>query len=125
MDGEGPFANYKMKFDKVEKECLNKHELERLEKKTFAVERLDFVRDLFVFSCYTGLAYVDVANLTADHIVTGNDNEKAGSNSTGRKPPHWCSSLCYRRLLKLSRNIKTTFAPMQWSACFLYCQIKR
>jgi len=70
-----PFANYKMKFDKVEKECLNKHELERLEKKTFTVDRLDFVRDLFVFACYTGLAYVDVANLTADHIVTGNDNE--------------------------------------------------
>jgi site-specific recombinase XerD len=70
-----PFANYKMKFDKVEKECLNKNELERLEKKQFAVERLDMVRDLFVFSCYTGLAYADVANLTEDHIVIGNDQE--------------------------------------------------
>lgn len=32
-------------------------------------------RDIFVFCCYTGLAYSDVKNLTADHIVRGIDEE--------------------------------------------------
>jgi site-specific recombinase XerD len=37
---------------------------------------LDLVRDVFLFSCYTGFAYVDVANLTADHIRIGVDGKK-------------------------------------------------
>jgi len=34
------------------------------------------VRDIFVFSCYTGLSYIDVANLTPDNIALGIDGEK-------------------------------------------------
>jgi hypothetical protein len=39
-------------------------------------ERLTEVRDVFLFSCYTGFAYQDVYNLTPDNIVTGIDGEK-------------------------------------------------
>jgi integrase len=36
--------------------------------KEFAIKRLEYVRDIFVFSCYTGLSYIDVKNLENKHI---------------------------------------------------------
>ena len=36
---------------------------------------MELVRDLFVFSCFTGLAYIDVANLTPENIVTLDDKQ--------------------------------------------------
>lgn len=39
-------------------------------------ERLSQVRDIFVFCCYTGLAYADVQKLRRVDIVIGNDGEK-------------------------------------------------
>jgi hypothetical protein len=44
--------------------------------KEFDVDRLTEVRDVFIFSCYTGFAYQDVFSLTADDIITGIDGEK-------------------------------------------------
>ncbi|WP_394370948.1 site-specific integrase [Salegentibacter lacus] len=40
------------------------------------MERLDRVRDLFVFSCYTGISYVDIKNLTVNNISIGIDGDK-------------------------------------------------
>ncbi len=58
----------------VEKEFLTGGELELLSKKEFSIERLEQVRDIFLFCCYTGLAYVDVHSLTMKDIVK--DGEK-------------------------------------------------
>ena len=52
---------------------MNKEELTRIEQKPIAIERLDNVRDVFVFCCYTGLSYVDVEKLTKHQIVKGLD----------------------------------------------------
>ncbi len=71
-----PFAAYKLKIQKVNREQLSEKELADMEKKVFTIERLDMVRDLFVFCCYTGLSYVDVINLTPGHIIAGTDGEK-------------------------------------------------
>ena len=68
-----PFAKYKQHFDKVERFYLTKEELSAIEKKNFTIERLQMVKDLFLFSCYTGLAYIDTMNLTAGNIVKGID----------------------------------------------------
>lgn len=68
-----PFAKFKKHFDKVERESLTKEELERLENRQFKIERLQQVLDMFLFSCYTGLAYIDLAELTPSNIVTGID----------------------------------------------------
>jgi len=57
----------------VERESLTKEELTRLETKQFKIERLQQVLDMFLFSCYTGLAYVDLAELTPGNIITGID----------------------------------------------------
>ena len=63
-----PFANYKIQFKKVDRDYLTEQELNRLIKKKFSMERLEKVRDIFVFSCFTGLAYIDVKQLTQKHI---------------------------------------------------------
>ncbi|OKS85916.1 hypothetical protein RG47T_1362 [Mucilaginibacter polytrichastri] len=70
-----PFAKYKLHFNKVERFYLTKEELAAMEKKNFRIERLQTVKDLFLFSCYTGLAYIDTMNLTAANIVKGIDGE--------------------------------------------------
>lgn len=64
-----PFVNYKLKIQKVNREHLSELELKKVEEKKFDIERLDMVRDLFVFCCYTGLTYVDVINLKPHQIV--------------------------------------------------------
>jgi site-specific recombinase XerD len=51
-------------------------ELHSIQEKKFTIERLEHVRDLFIFSCYTGLAYIDIYNLTANNISIGIDGEK-------------------------------------------------
>lgn len=66
-----PFAKFKKHFEKVERKSLTKQKLNKLESKRFRVERLQQVLDMFLFSCYTGLAYIDLAELTPDNIITG------------------------------------------------------
>lgn len=68
-----PYLNYKPKQKTVHREVLTKEELDRLRIKKFSVERLNTVRDVFVFCCYTGLAYVDVHKLRRSELVKGVD----------------------------------------------------
>ncbi|MFV0554661.1 MAG: phage integrase SAM-like domain-containing protein, partial [Mangrovibacterium sp.] len=63
-----PFANYKIRFKKVDRGYLSEEELERIFQKRFSIERLEHVKDIFIFACFTGLAYVDLRNLTSDNI---------------------------------------------------------
>ncbi|ALL08711.1 recombinase [Pedobacter sp. PACM 27299] len=71
-----PFQNYKNKIKKVDRVYLNEEEINQIAIKQLASERLVQVRDVFLFCCYTGLAYVDVKNLKPGDIVTGIDGEK-------------------------------------------------
>jgi site-specific recombinase XerD len=71
-----PFANYKAKVKEVIREFLNEEEIKRIMDKQFVSERLELVRDIFVFSCFTGLAYIDVKQLTKNHISFGIDGDK-------------------------------------------------
>ncbi len=71
-----PFANYKSKVKEVTREFLTEQEIQSLMEKEFVSERLELVRDIFVFSCFTGLAYIDVKQLTPDNIVLGIDGDK-------------------------------------------------
>jgi site-specific recombinase XerD len=71
-----PFTDFRCSFKKVERNVLTEGELEVLENKIFNIRRIEVVKDLFVFSCYTGLAYIDVMNLTTNNISVGIDGEK-------------------------------------------------
>ncbi len=70
-----PFILYKLKFQKTEKDFLIDDEITVLENTLLPNEKLNRARDIFLFSCYTGLAYVDMANLGPDNIVMGIDKE--------------------------------------------------
>ncbi|RXP61399.1 site-specific integrase [Lutibacter sp. HS1-25] len=70
-----PFMLYKTKSVKTEIVFLSEDELKQLEKHQFSQLRLQQVKDWFVFSCYTGLAYNEIKNLKKQHIVKGFDNE--------------------------------------------------
>ena len=68
-----PFINFKVKVKEVERTFLSEEELHALYEKEFNMERLSQVRDIFLFSCYTGLAYIDTKNLTKSNLVIGID----------------------------------------------------
>lgn len=71
-----PFLLYKAKSVKIEVVYLSPEELKKLEQYDFDSRRLEKVRDCFVFCCYTGLPYAEMANLRAKHIITGVDRKK-------------------------------------------------
>ncbi len=62
-----------MTKEEIEKEALTIAELERIESKTFPTDPLSYVKDIFLFSCYTGLAYADVKKLKWSEIAPGID----------------------------------------------------
>ena len=71
-----PFTGYSLATKEVAKPYLDGEELRVLAEKEFAIERLRIVRDIFLFSCYTGLAYVDVHKLKRSEIVRGIDGNR-------------------------------------------------
>jgi site-specific recombinase XerD len=58
-----PFAGFKMTKREVIPEFLTEHEINLITEKKFASEMLDQVRSIFLFCCYTGLAFADVKKL--------------------------------------------------------------
>ena len=79
-----PFLGFKTKRQELVPVILTKEELIRITNKKFGTERLNHVRDIFLFSCYTGLAYSDVYKLRGTDIVIGIDGGK-WINTTRRK----------------------------------------
>jgi site-specific recombinase XerD len=71
-----PFLGYKAKLKVVERPYLTKEEIQAIYEKEFASDRLSQVRDIFLFSCYTGLAYVDVKKLTKSNVNIGIDGDQ-------------------------------------------------
>lgn len=71
-----PFLNYKNKVKTVDRVYLTTEELQEMADKDMATDRLTQVRDIFLFCCFTGLAYADVKKLHKWDIVTGIDGEK-------------------------------------------------
>jgi len=63
-----PFCNFRFRYDKVNRGYLDQDELDLLLTKKLPSARLCRVRDIFIFSCYTGLAYIDIFQLTEDKI---------------------------------------------------------
>ncbi len=70
-----PFDDYKIRLPKKEVQFLTIEEINKIENHHFDIERLEIVKDLFIFSCYSGLAFMEVSNLTEDNLYIGNDGE--------------------------------------------------
>lgn len=66
---KNPFVNFKCSYKTVIREILTDEELNLLSEKEFSIERLEEVRDIFLFCCYTGYAFVDVEKLTPENLI--------------------------------------------------------
>ena len=71
-----PFVGFKLAKREIERPFLVEEELTKIINKEFMMPRLRQVRDIFIFCCYTGLAYADVKKLTREEITIGIDGEK-------------------------------------------------
>src|SRR5205085_2437293 len=70
-----PFKGFKMSVHETHKTVLIEQELLVVGEKKITIPRLEQVRDIFLFSCYTGLAYCDVEKLTKANVVVGIDSD--------------------------------------------------
>lgn len=70
-----PFANFRFHTEKVNREILSQEEIDKIYKKKFSTERLEQVKDIFIFQCYTGLSFIDVYNLTENEIQLAFDDQ--------------------------------------------------
>ncbi len=96
---KNPFSQFQLKYDKYDKAYLNERELELLETTVFTSERLQKIKDCFVFSCYTGLSYIDAKELTENNIVKGLDNT------------NWI----YTKREKTDEPVKAPILPKAWT----------
>ena len=68
-----PFINIRFHEQEVHKEFLTKRRIRNYAKQSFLMFLdLDLVRDIFLFQCSTGLAFIDVSELKAEHLVSDN-----------------------------------------------------
>lgn len=67
-----PFVGIKFKEVPTEPDFLTIEELNRIYECEPGCKRLEVVRDMFLMSAFTGLAFSDVSQLTAEHIVRDN-----------------------------------------------------
>lgn len=85
---KNPFNVYSGKIKETEAIFLTEEELQRIENKFFPIERLDRVKDIFLFSCYTGYAPVDAMKLTRENIIRDASKElwiKTNRQKTGTR----------------------------------------
>lgn len=71
-----PFSQFKIAKPKVEITYLSKKELSAIERKVFSCDRLNNVKDIFLFQCYTALSYSDMASLVESDIQTNANGQR-------------------------------------------------
>lgn len=72
---KNPFNTFHLKPERTHRIFLTADELMKIEAKYFSLQRLQIVKDVFIFSCYTGLAFVDIERLTDGNIRNGIDGK--------------------------------------------------
>lgn len=105
---KNPFNQFQLKFDKFDRQFLDEEELDTLENTELNSERLQKIRDCFIFSCYTGLSYVDVKTLTIGNIVKGIDKN------------HWIST----KREKTDKPVKLPILPKAMQILEKYIEIQ-
>jgi integrase len=104
-----PIEQMKLRVNNVEKDFLTAEELDKITNHKFEILRLDQVRDIFLFCCYTGLAYSDVFTLTSEHIAKGNQNQP-----WIRKERNKTKNMCNIPLLKPALSILEKYQAFQF-----------
>jgi len=73
---KNPYLNFKIKNHQGNRDYLTLEEVNIIEKKEFSFTRINIVRDIFIFACYTGLSYTDISQLAPEHIIIADDGEE-------------------------------------------------
>lgn len=85
---KNPFNLYSGKIKVTDATYLTADELKRIENKIFSIDRLERVKDIFLFSCYTGYSPIDALKLTRKNIIQDTDKNlwiKTNRQKTGTK----------------------------------------
>lgn len=106
-----PFSEYKFHLKPVERDFLEWHELQRLKDKYIDIPRMAQIRDIFVFCCFTGLAFSDVKQLRPEHIVLDINGAR-----WIRKSRQKTQNMCNIPLLDAANEILSRYADND------YCQ---
>ncbi|EGK00148.1 site-specific integrase [Dysgonomonas gadei] len=72
---KNPFLLFNYRLDKTSPIYLNEDEINKIWRKKFLSKRLEQIRDYFVFSCFTGLSFIDMCSLKSDDIKVGPDKK--------------------------------------------------
>ena len=113
-----PFKKFKIKFERVDQMYLTPEELLKIQEKQFNIQRLELVKDTFLFSCYTALSYIDTAKLTKEHLVTDKNRnwiQKSRKNQTLNP-----GFLFFRRFKTSLTNMQTTQGLMVRTKLFQF-----
>ena len=95
-----PFFGLRFKAEEVNVDFLSNDELKRIRQKKITIPRLERIRDIFVFCCFTGLAFVDVSQLTAEDLI-----KNAQGNMWIRKMRQKTKEMCNIPLLSAAKEI--------------------
>lgn len=95
-----PFYGYKMEQDETDPVFLTNNELQAIMNRNFDIPRLELVKDIFLFACFTGLAFIDVYNLRPEHI-----SEDSNGNLWIVKAREKTNNLCNIPLLSIPKQI--------------------
>ncbi len=71
-----PFRNFKLRYIRNERDYLTERELDLIEGTSFMTFGLNRVKDVFLFSCYTGLSYIDIRELHPNQVLMGMDGNQ-------------------------------------------------
>ncbi len=105
---KNPFLNYKLRFEEIDRGFLSEEEVQQLIETDLPSDKLCNVRDIFIFSCYTGLSYIDIKNLTGEHIRKESDRYwiRARRIKTNVKYNVPLLSIALKTILKYSPNFE-------------------
>ncbi len=97
---ENPFAGMRFKMQPVRREMPEKAEIDRILHKEITIPRLALTRDIFIFCCFTGLAFSDIKELAPEHLATDMQGHR-----WIRKPRRKTGNMCNIPLLKIPEEI--------------------
>ncbi|MDR0506487.1 MAG: site-specific integrase, partial [Dysgonamonadaceae bacterium] len=86
---KSPFVGYKFKYHETNPDFLTMEEIQRIASKKITIRCIEQVRDVFIFQCFTGLAFGDVAQLSCEHLVKG-QNGDVWIRKTRQKTKNMC-----------------------------------
>lgn len=71
-----PYSSFKVSRNETHRDYLTIQELEQIRNKEISTLRMEIIRDVFLFACYTGLWCAELSKLNKFHIQQGNDGGK-------------------------------------------------